>query len=149
MNPYMNTWSSLMNIVKRFIEANPDFNIVEGMDFDANVEINEYPAGNLVGIYQVDYTESGPLIYVQCAFPVSITSSEDVIKLNQMAGKLAAFVRNETRHPFYHYESGAPVGLMIARDELAISPISKTTNRQFKFILQGFIVDRTATFQPT
>lgn len=149
MNPYMNCWASVMNVVKRFKDENPQFNIVEIMDFDASVDENEYPNGNVAGIYQMEYTEKGPLIYVQVAFPLSITSEEDITTLNTMAGKLAAFVRNETKHPFYDHATQAAVGLMVARDELAVSPLVKTTNRQFKFVAQGFIVDRTATFRPT
>ena len=149
MNPYMNCWATALNIAKRFSDDNPGFGIAEVMDFDANVAETEYPSGTLIGIYQMSYIEKGPLIYVQVVFPVSIDSDTDISVLNQVTGKLGAFVRTETKHPFYNYESGAPVGLMIARDELEISPLIKTTNRQFKFVAQGFIVDRTATFQPT
>lgn len=149
MNPYMNCWATVLNIVKRFKEENPEFELGDVMDFDANVEETDYPQVNLAGIYQMEYNEKGSLIYVQCVFPVTITSDSDTTTLNKIAGKLAAFVRSETRHPFFNYESGAPVGLMVARDDLAISPLVKTTNRQFKFVGQGFIVDRTATFQPT
>lgn len=149
MNPYMNCWASSLNIVKRFKDDNPGYNLADPMDFDANVEENEYPAGTVAGIYQMEYTEKGPLIYVQVAFPITITSDEDITTLNEIAGKFAAFVRNETKHPFYNYPNLAPIGLMVARDELAVSPLVKTTNRQFKFVAQGFIVDRTATFVPS
>lgn len=148
MNPYMNCWATVMNIVKRFNEANPGYELTP-MDFDNNVLEQEYPEGNLTGIYQMEYSESGSLIYVQCAFPVSVNSDTDATVLNEIAGKLGAFVRSETRHPFYDYASGAAIGLMVARDELGISPMMKTTNRQFKFVAQGFIVDRTSTFQVT
>lgn len=147
MNPYMNCWASVMNIVKRFSEQNPNYALTV-MDFDANVEENEYPEGNIAGVYQLEYSESGPLIYIQLAFPVSISSDSDITSLNEMTGKLAAFVRNETKHPYYIHPTNSPVGLMTGRDELAVSPLVKTVNRQFKFVAQGFVVDRTATFQP-
>jgi hypothetical protein len=149
LNPYMNAWASVLNIVNKFVENNPQYAGMTIMDFEGNVDQDEYPEGTLGGIYQFEYLEKGSLIYIQVVFPFSVDSNSDMTKLNDLVGAFAAYIRNESKHPYFHYQSKAPIGLLVARDELEVSPLGKTTNRQFKFVAQGFIVDRTATFSPT
>ncbi len=147
MNAYMNVYASLSNICKRFADENPSYQR-EVMDFDDNVDTSEYPKKNLIGSYQFDYEEDTTMITGTCVFPVSTTETADTHLVSEIIGKLAMFVREQTKHPLYDYESGQIIGLMTAQNSLMISPMTKTTNRQFKYLLQSFGVDRTASFQP-
>lgn len=148
MNPHMNVYASLLNICKRFKDANPGY-ALEVMDFDASVDVNEYPQSSLIGIYQMDYSEDDTMIMCDCVFPVSTMATKDTREINEMAGALAMFIRSQTKHPFIDYASGQNVGLMVAKNGLSISPVTKTTNRQFKYVLQTFVFDRTTSFLPT
>lgn len=140
-NNYQNLWASLLNICKRFIEENPQYNLTP-FDFDENVAESEFPAGNLLGVYQLDYTEDDQLMYGRLLFPMSF---DDTFMATEAVGKFANYVRSQKTHPFIHYGNGQPIGRLVALNELNVSPVVKTTNRQFRFILQGFAVDRSVS----
>lgn len=148
MNAYMNVYATMLNICKRFKEEHPEHEFSEVMDFDANVAENEYPSSTILGIYQFEYNEDHTMIYAKCAFPITTVASEDTMRLNQIVGEFAQFVKAETRHPLFNMDTGVPIGLVTARDDLFVSPMVKTTNRQFKFVLQTFVFDRTSAFVP-
>jgi len=140
-NNYQNAWASALAIVKLFKAQHPEYNLTV-FDFDENVNEQEFPAGNLVGIYQFDYTEDDSLMYSRLMFVLNIN---DTFTLNKATGELVNLVRSQTKHQFVNYGNQAVIGQMVALNELAVSPVNKTTNRQFKFILQGFAFDRGST----
>lgn len=141
MNNYQNTWASMMAVVNTFKAQHPEYNFTV-FDFDENVNEQEFPAGNLIGIYQYDFSEDQELMYSRLMFVVNIN---DTFMLKKATGELVNAVRYQTRHPFINYGNGAVIGHMVALNELAVSPVNKTTNRQFTFILQGFAFDRSAS----
>lgn len=138
VNTYENSWASMLAIANRFKLENPQYNLTV-FDFDENVNEQEFPAGNLVGIYQFDYEEDDSLMQSHLMFVLSIN---DTFTLNEATGKLVNKIRSQTRHPYIHYGNGQPIGSVVALNELRVSPVTKTTTRQFKFILQGFAFDR-------
>lgn len=138
INTYQNAWASSLAIAKKFAFQNPEYELTV-WDFDENVNEQDFPDGNLVGIYQFDYSEDDSLIQTNLMFVLSIN---DTFKLNEAIGKLSNMVRSQTRHPFIHFGNGQQIGLMVALNNLNVSPVSKSTNRQFKFILQSFGFDR-------
>lgn len=143
VNNYQNTWASMLAIAKAFAAANPEYGLTV-FDFDENVNEQEFPAGNLVGIYQFDYDEDGDLFSSHLMFVLNIN---DTFKLKEATGKLVNFIRHQKRHPFFHYENGQRIGSLVALNELSVSPVNKTTNRQFTFVLQGFAIDRAVSGQ--
>lgn len=148
MNPYLNVWSTMLNIANRFAAANPSYNLTI-MDFDENVAENEYPAGNLAGIFQLEYGEDDTMIDVTCVFPISVPADTELHVLSEIVGKFVTFVRRDTKHPFFDHASGQQIGLATARNSLLVSPVVNTNNRQFKYVMQSFGFDRTSAFLPT
>lgn len=144
VNTYQNAWASSLAIAKKFAFQNPDYELTV-WDFDENANEQDFPDGNLVGIYQFDYSEDDSMITTNLMFVISIN---DTFTQNEAVGKLVNMVRSQTRHPFIHYGNSQPMGLMVALNNLNVSPVSKSTNRQFKFILQSFGFDRTTSAQP-
>lgn len=140
-NNYQNAWASLMAIANLFAQQHPEYGLTP-FDFDENVNENEFPAGNLIGIYQYDYSEDESLMYGRLMFVLNI---DDTFKLKQATGELVNMIAYQTRHPFYNHGNQAVIGQMVALNELAVSPVNKTTNRQFTFVLQGFAFDRSTT----
>lgn len=141
LNNYQNAWASMLAIVKRFIQEHPEYDL-KPFDFDENVNESEFPAGNLAGIYQFDYSEDDTLMFSRLLFVLNIADS---FKLKQATGELANMIASQTKHPLYNYGNQAVVGHMVALNELQVSPVNKTTNRQFTFILQGFAFDRSSS----
>lgn len=141
LNNYQNAWASMMAIVKSFIQANPSYGLTP-FDFDENVNESEYPKGNLAGIYQLDYAEDTSMMTVRLMFVLSI---DDTFMLNEAVGKFVNHVAEQTRHALYNYGNETVIGHLVALNELAVSPATKSTNRQFKFILQGFAFDRSSS----
>lgn len=140
-NNYQNAWASMMAIVKTFAQSHSEYNFTP-FDFDENVNESEYPAGNLIGIYQLDYGEDSSMMTTRLMFVISIS---DTFQLNKAVGEFVNYVAEQTRHPLYNYGNQAVIGHLVALNELAVSPATKSTNRQFKFILQGFVFDRSTT----
>lgn len=141
VNNYQNMWASLLSICKQFAAAYPQYNLTV-FDFDENVAESEYPKGNLIGVYQLDYSEDDALMYGRVMFPMSFN---DAFMATEAVGNFVNFVRSQKHHPFIHYGNGQPIGRLVALNELTVSPVVKSTNRQFRFILQGFASDRSAT----
>lgn len=142
LNNYQNAWASMMNIVKRFIQAHPEYELTP-FDFDMNVTEKEFPTGNLIGVYQMEYTEDDTNMYARLMFPISI---DDTFLLNQVVGEFVNFIAAQERHPLINYGNSQTIGQMVALNELNVSPAVKSTNKQFKFILQGFAFDRSSSF---
>lgn len=144
VNTYENAWASSLAIAKKFAFQNPEYELTP-WDFDENANEQDFPDGNLIGIYQFDYSEDDTMITTNLMFVLSINNT---FKQNEAVGKLVNMVRSQTRHPFIHYGNGQQMGTMVALNNLNVSPVSKSTNRQFKFILQSFGFDRTTSAQP-
>lgn len=144
VNTYENAWASSLAIAKKFAFQNPEYGLTP-WDFDENANEQDFPDGNLIGIYQFDYSEDDTMITTNLMFVLSINNT---FKQNEAVGKLVNMVRSQTRHPFIHYGNGQQMGTMVALNNLNVSPVSKSTNRQFKFILQSFGFDRTTSAQP-
>lgn len=145
VNTYQNLWASMLAICNRFAQAHPEYGLTV-VDFDENVSESEYPEGNLIGIYQMEYSEDDTLMYGRLMFPMSFS---DTFMAVEAVGKFANFIKSQKSHPYILYESSQQIGRLVALNELNISPTIKTTNRQFRFILQGFAVDRSASFLPS
>lgn len=138
----MNAWASAFKICKDFADENPAYDF-EVFDFDSNVIEKEYPNKNLIGVYDFEYAELDGLAYLSFAIGISPTKeSMDNHNLNEVTGKLVRYVARQSRHEFVDYESKASVGLLVALDDLNVSPLTKTSLRQFKFVLQRFVYDR-------
>jgi hypothetical protein len=144
VNTYENVWASMLALCNKFKELHPEYNLTV-VDFDENVSESEFPEGNLIGVYQLEYTEDSDLIYSRLMFPMSFN---DTFMGVEAVGKFVNFIRTQKVHPYIHYSNSQPIGRMVALNELNVSPAVKTTNRQFRFILQGFAVDRSASFRP-
>lgn len=142
LNNYQNAWASMMHLVKRFIAQNPQYNFTP-FDFDMNVTEKEFPTGNLIGVYQMEYTEDDTNMYARLMFPISM---DDTFELNEAVGKFVNFIASQERHPLVNYGNSQVIGQMVALNELNVSPAVKSTNKQFKFILQGFAFDRGSSF---
>lgn len=145
VNTYENIWASMLALCNRFAQEHPEYNLTV-FDFDENVSESEYPTGNLLGIYQLEYAEDDTLIYGRLMFPMSF---DDKFMGVEATGKFINYIRAQKVHPYIHYANSQPIGRLVALNELNASPSVRTTNRQFRFILQGFAVDRSATFQPS
>lgn len=148
MNPYLNVWATMLNLVKKFKDDYPQYELHDPMDFDANVSENEYPVGNLAGIFQLEYSEEGTLIEASCVFPLSVPADRPLHELNELTGLMVMKLRMNVRHPFYDYKSGQQIGLMTCGDALRVSPVVTTENRQFKYVQQTFKFDRSSSFLP-
>lgn len=144
VNTYENIWASMLALCKKFAADHPEYELTI-FDFDENVSESEYPAGNLLGIYQLEYAEDNDLMYGRLMFPMSF---DDKFMAVEAVGKFANYIRNQKSHPYIHYANSQPIGRLVALNELNVSPSIRTTNRQFRFILQGFAVDRSASFLP-
>jgi hypothetical protein len=145
VNTYQNIWASMLAICKRFAETYPEYELTV-VDFDENVSESEYPAGNLIGVYQMEYSEDDTLMYGRLMFPMSFN---DTFMAVEAVGRFANFIKAQKSHPYILYSTSQQIGRLVALNELNISPTIKTTNRQFRFILQGFAVDRSASFLPS
>lgn len=144
VNTYQNLWASMLAICNKFAQENPEYNLTV-VDFDENVSESEYPEGNLIGVYQMEYSEDDTLIYGRLMFPMSFS---DTFMGVEAVGKFANFIRAQKAHPYILYSNSQSIGRLVALNELNVSPAVRTTNRQFRFILQGFAVDRSSSFQP-
>lgn len=145
-NTYMNTWASMMNLVTRFRQAYPQYNFLDQtIDFD-NVDGENLPKGNLIGIYQFDFTVDDGLIYAQCTFPISTEKDTNSVELNKAVGDFVNFVSTNSMHQWYDYQTKSTTGFMKASNKLSVSPMVNTKSRQYKFIAQMFALDRTTGF---
>ena len=137
MTMYENVRSSFFKFLGEEIASMKSAGIetdAQVFDFDAHVDMKEFPETDLVGPSNYSFTWDDNLIEVQVAFGVSTINDEGMFRHHRMVGHLTQRLKPGRTMTVVNAQTGQPADILVSGSPLTASPMAKTDIRGLQFI---------------
>ena len=110
----------------------------QSFDFDAHVDMNEFPETDLVGPSNYTFTWDDGLIEVQASIGISTINDEGMFRHHEMVDHLMQRLKPGKTMTIVDARTNQPVDILVTGSPLTASAMAKTDIRGLQFIIAEF-----------